>query len=424
LPNSVSTDFQQLKATAVSSGGGSRAGGVAQQFDPPLLRGQLLEVIVAKTLTDGVWLESRNMMFRANLPVGGLREGERLLLRVLDPDSSPPKLKLITDAELPNSSLAGVSTFLRSLLFRHQQLNPTKHFITDFLNQGDGDRVFHKELEGLIDVLIRNKSSDDELDYAWIKKNLKLINEDANYSRLQLNKFMEKITSYLSSTKIAPYSYANKIINLNNDFQNVVDALKEWRKVPDFIDGKWVKEKLQLSGLFMESSDKKRPLSQFDLKALLVAMLKLEEPSDKVTLKMAIDGITSSQVKALDGLIQNNLQYNFLLPFLGEGWIEARISRDEEQISREQWQIYLRHQSQQMGDFSAEILLYKKTVSILFQSDQPWMIDLIKENYSELEQGITAIGLSVQQISVAQMVSHKPNFYKQHEQQAIFDLRV
>jgi hypothetical protein len=52
------------------------------------------------------------------------------------------------------------------------------------------------------------------------------------------------------------------------------------------------------------------------------------------------------------------------------------------------------------------------------------MIDLIKENYSELEQGIAAIGLYVQQISVAPMVAQKLDFYEQHEQQAIFDLRV
>ena len=352
MPNSVNTDFQQLKATAVSSGGGSRAGGVAQQFDPPLLRGQLLEVIVAKTLTDGVWLESRNMMFRANLPVGGLREGERLLLKVLDPDSSPPKLKLITDAELPNSSLAGVSTFLRSLLFRHQQLHPTQQFLTSLLSRESLDEGGEAELNSL---------------YQW---------------------------------------------------------LKDFRKTPERMHSAWVKERLQLSGLFRESNAIKSSNPQHDLKTFLISLLSQDKGVDKAIVQAAIDGISSSQVKALDGLIQNNLQYNFLLPFLGEGWIEARISRDEEQISREQWQIYLRHQSQQMGDFSAEILLYKKTVSILFQSDQPWMIDLIKENYSELEQGIAAIGLSVQQITVAPMVAQKPNFYEQHEQQAIFDLRV
>jgi hypothetical protein len=352
LPNSVNTDFQQLKATAVSSGGGSNAGAVTRHFDPPLLRGQLLEVIVAKTLTDGVWLESRNILFRANLPVGGLREGERLLLKVLDPDSSPPKLKLITDAELPNSSLAGVSTFLRSLLFRHQQLHPTQQFLTSLLSKGLVDKVGEVELNGL---------------YQW---------------------------------------------------------LMDFRKTPERVHAAWVKERLQLSGLFRESSVTNSSDPQQDLKTFLINLLKLDKGIDKATVQAAIDGISSSQVKALDGLIQNNLQYSFLLPFLGEGWLEARISRDEEHISREQWQIYLRHQSQQMGDFSAEILLYKKTVSILFQSDQLWMIDLIKENYSELEQGIAAIGLSVQQISVAPMVSQKPNFYEQHEQQAIFDLRV
>jgi len=352
VTNSVNTDFQQLKTAAVSSGGGSRAGGIAQQFDPPLLRGQLLEVIVAKTLTDGVWLESRNMMFRANLPVGGLREGERLLLKVLDPDASPPKLKLITDAELPNSSLAGVSTFLRSLLFRHQQLHPTQQFLTSLLSRGLVDR------------------------------------ED------------------------------------KAEFNSLYQLLKDFHKTPTRINGAWVKEKLQLSGLFRESSAINSSNLQQDLKTLLFNLLSQDKGIDKTTVQAAIDGITSSQVKALDALIQNNLQYNFLLPFLGEGWIEARISRDEEQISREQWQIYLRHQSQEMGDFSAEILLYKKNVSILFKSDQPWMIDLIKENYSQLEQGIAAIGLTLQQISVAPMVVHKPNIFEPHEQQAIFDLRV
>ena len=336
----------------MSSGGGSNAGAVTRHFDPPLLRGQLLEVIVAKTLTDGVWLESRNMLFRANLPVGGLKEGERLLLKVLDPDSSPPKLKLITDAELPNSSLAGVSTFLRSLLFRHQQLHPTQQFLTSLLSRGSVDIDGEAELNSL---------------YQW---------------------------------------------------------LKDFRKTPERVHAAWVKERLQLSGLFRESSVINTSNQQQDLKMFLINLLSLDKGIDKATVQAAIDGISSSQVKTLDGLIQNNLQYNFLLPFLGEGWLEARISRDEKQISREQWQIYLRHQSQQMGDFSAEILLYKKTVSILFQSDQPWMIDLIKENFSELEQSITAIGLSVQQISVAPMVAQKPNFYEQHEQQAIFDLRV
>ena len=352
MTNSVNTDFQQLKTAAVSSGGGSRAGGIAQQFDPPLLRGQLLEVIVAKTLTDGVWLESRNMMFRANLPVGGLREGERLLLKVLDPDSSPPKLKLITDAELPNSSLAGISTFLRSLLFRHQQLHPTQQFLTSLLSRGLVEKNGEVELNGL---------------YQW---------------------------------------------------------LRDFRKTPERIHGAWVKERLQLSGLFKESSAIRSSNPQQDLKTFLISLLSQDKGLDKAAVQAAIDGISSSQVKALDGLIQNNLQYNFLLPFLGEGWIEARISRDEEQISREQWQIYLRHQSQEMGDFSAEILLYKKNVSILFKSDQPWMIELIKESHNELEKGIVAIGLTLQQISVAPMVVHKPNIFEHHEQQAIFDLRV
>ena len=352
MPNSVNTDFQQLKATAVSSGGGSNAGALARHFDPPLLRGQLLEVIVAKTLTDGVWLESRNMLFRANLPAGGLREGERLLLKVLDPDSSPPKLKLITDAELPNSSLAGVSTFLRSLLFRHQQLHPTQQFLTRLLSSLSLDKDGEAELNRL---------------YQW---------------------------------------------------------LKGFRKTPERVNAAWVKERLQLSGLFRESSVINASNSQQDLKTFLINLLNLDKGVDKAVVQAAIDGISSSQVKALDSLIQNNLQYNFILPFLGEGWLEARISRDEEQISREQWQIYLRHQSQQMGDFSAEILLYKKNVSILFKSDQPWMIDLIKENHSELEQGVAAIGLFMQQISVAPMVALKAKIYEQHEQQAIFDLRV
>jgi len=352
LPNSVNTDFQQLKATAVSSGGGSRAGGIAQQFDPPLLRGQLLEVIVAKTLTDGVWLESRNILFKANLPAGGLREGERLLLKVMDPDASPPTLKLITDAELPNSSLAGVSTFLRSLLFRHQQLHPTRQFLTTLLSRGLADGEDKAELNTL---------------YQWFK---------------------------------------------------------DFRKTPERVHSAWVKERLQLSGLFRESSGINSSNPQQDLKTFLIKLLSQDKGIDKAAVQAAIDGISSSQVKTLDGLVQNNLQYNFLLPFMNESWIEARLSRDEAQISREQWQIYLRHQSQEMGNFSAEILLYKNSVSILFKSDQLWMINLIKENNNELEKGIAAIGLNLQQISVAPMASNKANVYGQHEQQAIFDLRV
>lgn len=353
MPDSVNTGFQRIRTETVHSGGSQQSRGRALHFDPPLLRGQLLEVIVAKTLTDGVWLEARNMMFKANLPTSGLREGERLLLKVLDPNSSPLKLKLISDAELPLSSLAGVSTYLRSLLFRQHQLMPTQQLLTNLLS------------------------------------------------------------GVMSINSVSP------------ELRVLIEALKAWQKSPERIDGLWVKEKLKQSGLFMEGNNKLAVETKFlDIKTLLLRWIAQDETSDKSAARAAIDGITSSQVKALDGLMQNNIQYSFLLPFFGDNLIEARISREQELEQRDHWHVYLRHQSEEMGDFCAEIFMQKQRVSILFKSDQSWIVDLINENHAELESAISALGLSLSQILATPFKPPKVLPYVQHDHQTIFDMKV
>lgn len=349
----VHTGFSRIKTEPIGHGQGGQSRGGSAHFEPPLLRGQLLEVAVARVSANAVWLEGKDFLLRASIPPGGAQVGERFLLRVIDPDASPPSLKLVMDGQLPASSLAGVSTFLRSLLFRHQPLLPTRQQLSTLLGgPGEGGAI-------------------------------------------------------------------------SPELRQLLQELQSWRHMPNRIDAAWVKEKLQNSGLFREAGGRLSAAGgAADLKSILVAMLSRESGPGKGALRAAIEGITSCQIKSLDSVLQGGVNYGFLLPFLEESWIEARISRDEEQAKRDQWQVYLRHHSEEMGQFSAEILLQKKSVSVLFRSDQGWLLELIQKNQGKLELAIEAAGLNLQQISAVALDPSRVSSYLEHEQHAIFDLRV
>ena len=330
MSESIKGDFNVAKSGPVDVGHAASTRTDGAHHSSWLTRGQLLEVAVARFFADSVLLEGNGFVLRAFNP-GKLQLGERLLLKVVNPDSVPPQLKLISDAELPTTSLAGISTYLRSLLFRHEPLVPTKSLLM---------RLF----------------------------------------------------SGVSNS------------NLSMDEVPSLDSLKSWFAILEKIDGSWVKSKLAESGLFAESRFQGASSSStesFDLKSALQGLLKVGQGSEEYALKSAIEGITATQARALDGIVQgNHLHYSFLLPFFGGTLIEGSISKENDLERSQQWMVYLNHDSPEMGRFRAEILMEKRSVTILFRSDKDWMIDLIHSSSDQLMRAVEAIGLKPRHISV------------------------
>jgi hypothetical protein len=354
LPESIKGDFSVAKSGPVETGHAATTRADGAHHSSWLSRGQLLEVAVAKIVAGSVLLEGNGFTLRAPNP-GNLQLGERLLLRVVNPDATPPQLKLISDAQLPATSLAGISTYLRSLLFRHEPLAPTKSLL------------------------------------------MKLFSGASNSSAI---------------TGEAPS----------------FDGLKNWFAEPQKIDASWVKGKLAESGLFAESKlpgVSNSSVESSDLKIALQALLKTGQGGDEHALKSAIEGIAATQIRALDGIVQgNHLHYSFLLPFFGGALIEGSISKENDIERSEQWMVYLNHDSSEMGRFRAEILMEKKSVTILFRSDKDWMIDLIHSSSDQLIQAVESIGLKLRHISVLSFDHLKSIPLLDEESHAIFDIKV
>jgi hypothetical protein len=140
MPDSIHTEFKGIRAerlAAMQSTPGTSAS-VRTAHDPTLQNGQLIEVVVTKLTRKEVFFESNTLVLKSDNP-GNLKLGEHLLFRVLDASTSPPKLRLISEGALPNSSLAGFSTYLRSLLFRANPYSqPAQHInaLLSVISQG------------------------------------------------------------------------------------------------------------------------------------------------------------------------------------------------------------------------------------------------------------------------------------------------
>lgn len=351
----INTRFVDIKSEGIDTSHATRSAAASPVASVSrLTAGQLLEATVIKVTAGEVWLESANQILRTTpLPLGAI-VGERLLLKVLDPNTLPPRLKLITDDDLPASLLAGLSSNLRSLLFRHRSLEPTLSLLTQL---------------------------------------------------------MTNLTTLGKSAQEHPA------------LQELFDIDKRAEKR---VDAALVKELLEKSGLFKESASKiaNSVGQQSDLKSLLISLLNQDLLPDSQTLQTAIEGIISSQIKALDAQVNGNIFYSFLLPFLGHAWIEAQIRQNQDEVDRDQWRVHLTHHSTEMGAFAVDILMRKREVSIIFKSNQPWIVDLINSNQQRLIDAVIHEGLILNQISAIEIKEQKHGPYDEAPDHAIFDLRV
>jgi len=172
MPDSINTHFVNIKSTGFqknitqASALGSHVGFKS------LSQGQLIEAVVTKVTTQTIYLDAKGLILQANPPVTGAQVGERYLLKVINADSTPPQLKLITDAQLPSSSLAGVSTFLRSLLFRHDPLMPMRHALSALHNSQQSQS--NEAIAYVVKQFERWKTLPNTVDANWVKEKLKM----------------------------------------------------------------------------------------------------------------------------------------------------------------------------------------------------------------------------------------------------------
>jgi len=172
MPDSINTHFVNIKSTGFqknitqASALGSHVGFKS------LSQGQLIEAVVTKVSTQTIYLDAKGLLLQANPPVTGAQVGERYLLKVINADSTPPQLKLITDAQLPSSSLAGVSTFLRSLLFRHDPLMPMRHALSALHNSQQSQS--NEAIAYVVKQFERWKTLPNTVDANWVKEKLKM----------------------------------------------------------------------------------------------------------------------------------------------------------------------------------------------------------------------------------------------------------
>lgn len=322
-----------------------------------LFVGQVLDVSVIKVAANEVWLQNANQVLRATMPPISATVGERLLLKVIDPNASPPRLKLLTDDELPASLLAGLGLNIRSLLLRHNSLGPTQLLLQRMFNQPPDGAPAAGGLQG----------------------------------------------SLLSS------------------------LFAVGKKSTPVIDAKGVKEWLEKSGLFTEAAQNKDSAAKpiHDLKTLLISLVGQDNGIDPQTLQMGIEGVVSTQIKALDAQLTGNLLYTFLLPFFGQSYIQTEIRRNASEIDRDQWRVHLRHQSQEMGHYAVDILLHRKSVTIIFKSDQAWVVDSINLNQARLIEAVEAAGLNAQKIAAVKLPVQAGSPYdSQTPDGSILDMRI
>jgi len=324
-----------------------------------LSKGSVVEVLV-KQIQPVLILEGAGILFQGNIK-GRFGVGQRLLLKVIDPNTSPPQMKLLNESQLPLSNLAGSNPFLRSLLFREQPLVPVQQYLASLLNK-------KMRLESLFKY-----AGEGKLNH-------------------QLDKF--SIDTFLAERFISPKK----------------------------IDGAWVQAQLKNSGLFFENHSLRPTIAELiDLKRFLLILLQDGEIEEN-ELSKTFESITSSQIKALSTELQGGIFYSCLLPFLSGDFIQMNIMQGKEQKLRNQWQIHLESNTAAMGCFKVEILLQDQIASIFFRSDQEWLVSLIQNTKNNLMERVESVGVTISGIQVSGLEKAGP--YKEKLSHAILDLKI
>ena len=340
-----------------------RTGGVNPVGTPTLpaislIKGQIIEGEVIQ-LKPNLLVETHSSIFSAALSGRPFAIGERLLFRVINPDTVPPKLLLINEPRLPESPLAQQSSLLRSLLFRHDSLKP--------------------------------------------------------------------ITQWLSQALAAPEQ--------NSSLQSL---LRQFWQLPSQPQGEDIRRLLMQGGLFSEGRAKSpimAPLigpatSASDLKALL-QMLVVEE--NQAHLKPLLEAIASVQVKALDAFLNNQLNYQWLLPWGEHGYFWANLRQSDLQRQKRQWSLQLNHEGPELGKLNINLLLSESPTSgaaslatLHFASEASWLTEIVSASRQRLQEALQAHNILLQQVSVGPLAPPLPRdpIVDALEQSAILDIKV
>ena len=314
-----------------------------------LTQGDLSAVVVKETKPLLI-VESKSKRFQGPSQKG-LKVGQKLLLKVTDSTTLPPKIKLFKATDAALLQLIN-NTDLQTLLTQEQPLLAVEKALKDQLIKAD--------LASQPTLTSTTFTNEPPVDKEPLKSEKTSATE-----------------TILNAPLIAPEKFTSS----------------------------WVQQQLQHSGLFYENNafNKTGPATS-DLKQLFL-LLQREDPGNQ-ELSKALDGISASQVKAVDADLQGGSYYSLLLPFLPNEFITLTLVQDQVQKINQQWHIYLESNTLSMGHFKVDIVLQKKTVAIQFRSNQDWLVSLIDSSKERLVDRVENAGMSVSGITA--QLSKKP----------------
>ena len=354
----INKGAQPLAPSTPVRTGGVNPVGLPTLPDISLIKGQIIEGEVIQ-VKPNLLVETQSSIFSAALSARQFAIGERLLFRVINADAIPPKLLLINEPHLPASPLAQQSSWLRSLLFRHDSLKP--------------------------------------------------------------------LAQWLSQTLTSPEQ--------NNGLQAL---LKQFWQLPDQPTAEDIRRLLMQSGLFSEGRKQSPVMAPLigpaaaasDLKALL-QMLVMDE--NQTHLKPLLEAIASVQVKALDALLNNQLNYQWLVPWGEQGYFWVNLRQNDSQRQRRQWSLQLNHEGPELGVLNINLLLTESQISggtnlaaLHFASSAAWLSDIVSSSRQRLQEALAPHNISIQQISVGPIAPPLPSdpIVDTLEQTSILDIKV
>tara|TARA_B110000503_G_scaffold141699_1_gene235989 strand:- start:1249 stop:2322 length:1074 start_codon:yes stop_codon:yes gene_type:complete len=189
--------------------------------------------------------------------------------------------------------------------------------------------------------------------------------------------------------------------------------LQEFWQLPSSPKALDIQKALLMSGLFSESRGKANTLAGAmmgpakaynDLKALLQLLL-LEEGLEQ-QIKPLLEALHSNQIKSLDALLNNQLYYQWLMPWFGQQHLLITVQQNQQQRSQKQWSISLSHQGPDLGALKINLLLTQgllaneATASLHFSSDATWLAPLVNGSKHQLHTALQSHGIYLQHVSV------------------------
>ena len=212
--------------------------------------------------------------------------------------------------------------------------------------------------------------------------------------------------------------------------------LKEFWQLPGTPKALDIQKSLLMSGLFSESRGYGKTLARAmmgpakahnDLKSLL-QLLSLEEGLEQ-QVKPLLEALHSSQIKTLDAFLNNQLYYQWLMPWFEQQHLMITLQQNQQQRSQNQWSISLAHQGPDLGNLQINLLLTQSvladeaTASLHFASDTTWLAPLVNSSRQQLHIALQPHGIHLQQVSVGPMVESeaKDKFSEPH---TILDVHV